>query len=142
MKNALVNIETVVPSQRNSIQLIEPFIFELKDRFEIDDEKFYNILIAITEAVNNAIMHGNKYSPDKIVKFYLQANNQEIEVIVIDEGNGFDPESIADPREPENLFRAHGRGVFLIRELTSSYHYTDNGRKVTMYFSLDNDKEK
>jgi serine/threonine-protein kinase RsbW len=139
MKNSLVNIETVVPSQRNSIQLIEPFIFELKDRFCIDDEKFYNILIAITEAVNNAIMHGNKCSPDKQVKFLLYANNREIEVTVIDEGNGFDPDTIADPREQENLYREHGRGVFLIRELTSSYHYSDHGRKVTMHFSLNNE---
>jgi len=131
-----VDIHTELASEQNSIQQVEQYIYELRDKISISDEKFYNILIAVTEAVNNAIIHGNKYSPDKIVDFSLRATDQEVTLIVIDQGDGFDPEQVSDPRTPENLFKEHGRGVFLIRQLADSVEYSDGGRCISLGFFL------
>jgi serine/threonine-protein kinase RsbW len=136
MENELVDIHTELASEQNSIQQVEQYIYELRDKISISDEKFYNILIAVTEAVNNAIIHGNKYSPDKIVDFSLRATDQEVTLIVIDQGDGFDPEQVSDPRTPENLFKEHGRGVFLIRQLADSVEYSDGGRCISLGFFL------
>jgi len=136
MENELVDIQTELASEQNSIQQVEQYIYELRDKISISDEKFYNILIAVTEAVNNAIIHGNKYSPDKIVDFSLRATDQEVTLIVIDQGDGFDPEQVSDPRTPENLFKEHGRGVFLIRQLADSVEYSDGGRCISLGFFL------
>lgn len=133
-----IRIQKELNSERNAIKRIEPYFFELKDELKIKDELFYNMLIAVTEAVNNAIIHGNKCNPQKIVNIQIEVVNREITVMISDEGNGFDPNSVADPREPENLLKANGRGVFLIKELTENYHFDIDklGTKVTMNFKV------
>jgi serine/threonine-protein kinase RsbW len=118
--------------------MVEPYFFELKDELKIKDELFYNMLIAVTEAVNNAIIHGNKCNPQKIVNIQIEVINRDITVIISDEGSGFDPNNVADPREPENLLKANGRGVFLIKELTENYQFdiTQFGTTVKMNFHV------
>jgi serine/threonine-protein kinase RsbW len=136
MENIIIEIRTEVPSKRESVQVIENFIYSLREKVTIDDEKFYNILIAVTEAINNAIIHGNKLADEKIVKFDLTASQSEVEVTILDQGTGFNPEEVKDPRAPENLFKENGRGVFLIKELSNSAVWSDKGRVVEMKFYL------
>jgi len=138
MQENKIIISNTFPSERKSIKLVEPIINDLKQKLNIPDEKFYNILISVTEAVNNAIIHGNKCSNSKKVLFNIIFENNIIKIIVQDEGLGFEPEKIADPRHPDNLFKTGGRGVFLIKELTdkSEFTSTESGTKISMDFIL------
>jgi len=127
-----------LPSERNAIKKIEPFLFELKDKLTIKDETFYNLLIAVSEAVNNAVLHGNQLDLDKKILFEVQVIGRTITINVSDEGEGFDLEKIEDPREPENLLKASGRGVFLINELSdgAEYKIDNSGVSVQMFFHV------
>ena len=102
------------------------------------DNSFMNILIAFTEAVNNAIYHGNKKNPEKKVIITLEKNTQHFIIYVKDEGVGFVESNIPDPTLPENLLKQSGRGVFLIRKLTDEMEIdsTSNGTEVKMGFKL------
>jgi len=134
------NINKVVlfRSERSSMSEIEPILCEIKQRLEIADDRFYNLLIAVTEAFNNAIVHGNKLNPEKLVEVKIITNPKSINIIIRDEGEGFDPDSIADPREPENLLKESGRGVFLIRSLLDEVHYypSKKGTIIDMRFAV------
>lgn len=136
MENNQIHIEKRFASTINSIRLIEPIIYKVREYVNIPDSSIYNILIAVTEAVNNAIVHGNKCSEDKIVIFCVDASPGELIIKVTDQGDGFLPENVADPRNPENLLKASGRGVFIIKELTSfsSFVRTGTGTEVTLKF--------
>jgi serine/threonine-protein kinase RsbW len=140
MKQVIYRTNVDLRSNKKAIKLIEPIIFEVKERLNLPDDKFYNILIAVTEAVNNGIIHGNKLNPAKYVHFTILADLNEIEIIVEDEGEGFDHEGVVDPRQPENLLKENGRGVFLIKALCDSCDYESNntGTRLVMRWSCIN----
>lgn len=123
-------------SDRNTITKIEPLLLELKSKLNIKDDEFYNIMIATTEAVNNAVNHGNKLNPNKFVDFNIYANENEIVIFIKDEGEGFNPDEIDDCLQPENLLKTSGRGVFLIKELMDEVMIDSNydGTKITMKY--------
>lgn len=125
-------------SQKSSISEVEPLLQDLQETTGITEDTYHNMLIAITEAVNNALIHGNKLDVSKKVVLQINLLPEEIEFIIDDEGNGFDPDLVPDPRNPENLLKDNGRGVFLIRNLAfkSLYETTENGTKVKIYFKI------
>ena len=131
-----VHIE--LTSEKTSIKAVEPLLADFKQLASIDDEKYYNILIAVTEAVNNAIYHGNDCDVNKKVSIYAEYKSDELIISVTDQGGGFDPQDVADPRDPENLLKDSGRGVFLIKELSSDYRFIPipGGMMVTMKFKI------
>ncbi len=139
MENSMIKIKEEYDSEKKSILNVEPLINSLKDKLEIPLEKYYNILIAVSEAVNNAIIHGNKLNKDKKVQIVIEANNEQIDIIIHDEGEGFEPDELNDPRAPENLLKDSGRGVFLIKELSdkSEFIHSDNGTDVFMTFYIN-----
>lgn len=81
----------------------------------IPTDKYNNILLAITEAVNNAIIHGNKNDITKEIGLEFIITDEFIKIIVTDEGEGFDIEKVPDPTLPENLLSEHGRGIFIMK---------------------------
>jgi serine/threonine-protein kinase RsbW len=92
--------------------------------------------IALREALANAIIHGNAYRDDK--KIYLRcyaAPGSEIVVLVRDEGDGFEPETVPDPRDDGRMHLSHGRGLLLMRELMDYVEYRRSGREVLIYKS-------
>ena len=125
-------IQKELQTEKNAVKKIEPILFEIKETLQIKDEKFYNMLIAVSEAVNNAVFHGNKCNLNKLIKFLLIVKGRTVEITVSDEGKGFDLSKLADPREPENLLKASGRGVFLINELSDSTKYEIDKEGVTV----------
>jgi serine/threonine-protein kinase RsbW len=112
-------------------------IEDVCDLFEVGEDNFGNILIAVTEAVNNAIQHGNKLDPAKDIQISFKSNNKEICFKVQDEGNGFDYTRIPDPTAPENIEKPHGRGIFLMNSLADKVEFADNGKTVTLSFNLN-----
>jgi len=136
MDNKIFSSYNKLKSERQSVTLIEPILSHLRGIYDIDDTNFYNIMIAVTEAVNNAINHGNKLNPDKFVTFNVEADENHIYIYIKDEGEGFDPHQIDDCLDPENLLKASGRGVFIIRELMHHVNIFSNshGTVVEMYY--------
>ena len=139
MDDYTVKIKEEYLSEKKSILNVEPLINRLKEKLSIPLEKYYNILIAVSEAMNNAIIHGNKLNKNKKVLIEVLANNDRVDIRIHDEGEGFDPEFLADPRDPENLLKDSGRGVFLIKELSdkSEFTHSDNGTDVKMTFYIN-----
>ena len=94
-----------------------------------------NVQIAICETFNNAVLHGNKLNPEKIVTCTFDITEVDYIFTIEDEGDGFDPTRIPDPTLPENIEKTEGRGVFLTRTLADSVEDLNGGRKVIIRFA-------
>ena len=92
--------------------------------------------MSVTEAVNNAIVHGNKEDKNKKVKIQLRKNKKSVRFVIEDEGAGFDFSSLPDPTSPENINKVKGRGIFLIKNLADKAKFKNGGRVVDMLFKL------
>ncbi len=122
-------------SKGENITIVERLIDDLCDRHHIQEEHYGNILIALTEAVNNAIYHGNKQDPSKIVVLNYDASPEQFFFRIEDQGPGFDYDNVPDPTAPENLEKPNGRGVFLMRHLSDQINFLEDGRVVELYFN-------
>ena len=87
------------------------------------------------EAVNNAIIHGNKSSPDRLVDILIDYKEGKLKIKVSDEGPGFAPEKVPDPTIPGNIEEANGRGIFIMSKLADEIKYNRKGNSVTMVFN-------
>jgi serine/threonine-protein kinase RsbW len=131
------NIHIEVPSISENIRMIESFIDNAKEKFELDDDIYGNIMIAITEAVNNAIKHGNRSDSSKNVSLSLSLDDSRIKFRVEDEGHGFDYANLPDPTAPENLEKPGGRGIFLMKHLSDEVEFMEGGRIVELSFYMN-----
>lgn len=120
-----------------NIQVIESFIDNAKEDFEINDDMYGNIMISVTECISNAIIHGNKSNADKMVHLELQMQQGLLKCSIEDEGSGFDYSNLPDPTEPENIEKLGGRGIFLMRNLSDDVKFEENGKKTILSFYLD-----
>lgn len=130
-------ISIQVPSLMENIRMIESFIDNAKDRYELDDDIYGNIMIAVTEAVNNAIKHGNSNDKSKNVYLSLALDQSMIKFIVKDEGVGFDYFDLPDPTAPGNVEKPGGRGIFLMKHLSDEVEFKDAGREVVLSFYVN-----
>ncbi|PKL78530.1 MAG: ATP-binding protein [Ignavibacteriae bacterium HGW-Ignavibacteriae-4] len=131
--------ELLIATDNNTLVRAEEFLNDFRSEYLIElDNSFMNILIAFTEAVNNAIYHGNKKDSNKKVLIRLEKNSKDFIIYVRDEGDGFVESEVPDPTLPENLLKQSGRGVFLIRKLTDDMNIdsTNSGTEVMMGFRL------
>jgi serine/threonine-protein kinase RsbW len=119
-----------------SISKVEKFIDEISSKVNISSEIYGKILIATIEAVNNAIVHGNKLNAAKIVRVKVEIIDNLFRVIVEDQGSGFDYTNIPDPTTPQNIENISGRGVFLMRKLSDEIQFSNNGSLVELIFYL------
>ena len=131
-------ISIQVPSIAENIRMIESFIDNAKERFHLDDDIYGNIMIAVTEAVNNAIKHGNSGDRSKNVSLSLNLKDSLIKFVIKDEGSGFDYQNLPDPTEPENLQKIGGRGIFLMKHLSDQVEFKEDGRVVELSFYMNN----
>jgi serine/threonine-protein kinase RsbW len=130
-------ISIQIPSIAENIRMIESFIDNAKERFNLEDDIYGNIMIAVTEAVNNAIKHGNSNNKLKNVFLSLSLEQSMIKFVVKDEGSGFDYENLPDPTAPENLEKPGGRGIFLMKHLSDEVKFTEGGKVVEMSFYIN-----
>ncbi len=130
-------ISIQIPSIPENIRIVESFIDNAKDKFHITDDIYGNIMVAVTESVNNAIKHGNNCDKSKNVNISLFIEQKSIKFVVEDQGLGFDPEGLPDPTLPENINKPDGRGIFLMRNLCDELAFSDEGRIVEMSFNMN-----
>lgn len=117
-----------------NLRVIENAIDEITGSIGVNQDNYGKILVATLEAVNNAITHGNKANPQKIVDVEITFDKNEMKITVTDEGPGFNPAAIPDPTMPENIEELSGRGVFLMKKLADSISFNEKGNSVTMNF--------
>lgn len=123
-----------VESKTASLRIVETAIDEMTGAIGINQDNYGKILVATLEAVNNAIKHGNKEIPEKLVDVEIEYIDNELRISVTDQGEGFDPAGIPDPTLPANIEELSGRGVFLMTKLSDGITFNDKGNSVTMSF--------
>jgi serine/threonine-protein kinase RsbW len=126
-----------ITSRAENIILVERMIEDVCDLFNISEDYYGNILVAITEAVNNAIYHGNQANPKKNIDIFFKSFPDHVSFIVKDEGSGFNYDALPDPTNPENIEKPNGRGVFLMRNLADKVSFEDDGSKVILDFKMN-----
>ncbi|MBI1770042.1 MAG: ATP-binding protein [Bacteroidetes bacterium] len=131
------NISIQIPSLSENIRIIESFIDNAKEKYRLNDDIYGNIMIAVTEAVNNAIRHGNKDNSSKNVTLSLSLEDGLIKFKVQDEGDGFNYHHLPDPTAPENISKPGGRGIFLMKHLSDEVDFKENGKVVELSFYMN-----
>ena len=117
-----------------NIAIVENLVDELCETHSIKEDFYGNILIALTEAVNNAIVHGNKLDEDKQVRLAVSHSGEVLKFTIQDEGPGFDYDNLPDPTAPENIEKPNGRGVFLMKNLADRCEFLEDGTIVALEF--------
>jgi serine/threonine-protein kinase RsbW len=126
----------VLPSDMESLLKVEEVVDKVCAVYGIPEDAYGNVLIAVTEALNNAIIHGNGGVREKNVQLVVREEVDSVVFEVKDEGAGFDYLNLPDPTAPENLEKPNGRGVFLMRSLADEVEFYDNGSRVELRFKL------
>ena len=126
----------VFKSDIKNINLVERLIDDLSDEYNLQDDIYGKLLLSVVEAVNNAIVHGNKMDFDKDVVLEYSIDDTKIDFIITDKGEGFDFNNIPDPTKPENIEKTHGRGIFLMNHLADDIEFTKNGSIVKLSYDI------
>ena len=128
------NLSIKFPSLIENIRIVESFVDNAKEKFNIDDDIYGNIMVAVTESVNNAILHGNKSDDKKNVMLSLSTKNNILRFVIEDEGEGFDHTDLPDPTDPENIEKPTGRGIFLMKHLSDEVIFNNGGNCIELVF--------
>lgn len=120
------------------IHRVEKFLQKVNKKAHLDEIQFHKVLVSTTEAVNNAIFHGNKSNPKKKVYLTCGLSKEKMILRVRDSGGGFDPNRLHNPLSAKNLLRESGRGVFLMKTLMDKveFQFTREGTEVRLTLLL------
>ncbi len=124
-----------IESKLSNLRIVENTVDEITNELGISYSCYGKILISLLEAVNNAIIHGNKSSPDKFVDISIGYKKDRLSIKITDEGSGFAPEKVPDPTIAENIEEVNGRGVFIMSRLADEIKYSRKGNTVTLIFN-------
>jgi serine/threonine-protein kinase RsbW len=113
-----------IPSEVRHIYLLDNVLAYVAKEMNFDEETREQVNLAVIEAGTNAIKHGNKNDPIKMVHFRFNISNDKLTVYVKDHGCGFDPSNLDDPLSPENVMKPCGRGIFLMKALMDEVEFT------------------
>jgi serine/threonine-protein kinase RsbW len=124
--------QVVIPSDTLAARSIQMRIVEMLQALDYPLPDVMGVRLALEEVLMNAIKHGNKMDPAKVVRIQFEVTSDQVAIEVEDQGEGFRPDEVPDPTLPENLERPGGRGVFLIQRFMSSVEYNLRGNLVRM----------
>jgi serine/threonine-protein kinase RsbW len=110
-------------STMESVGEIEGMAEKIANEAGLDEDAIFHVTMAVREAAVNAVLHGNEYDPAKFVSFTWENTGKDLVFTLSDEGIGLDPDKLPDPRDPENLLRGTGRGIFLIRSMMDEVNF-------------------
>ena len=132
-----------IESNPNNLITVEEFVNYFAKDIGIPEERMNGLMLSVTEATTNAIIHANKCDESKLVTINVKVEDGKLIISVKDEGVGFDPTSVPDPTEPENLLKDSGRGVYLMRFYMDDlrYNVTRSGTETILILDL-NSKNK
>ncbi len=110
-------VEKRYRSRLDAVVRAERLTDKITKKMRLAEHERMDICIAVTEAVNNAVQHGNQMMADKYVTLRIECSDNTIRITVCDEGEGFDLDAVADPLTPENLIKPNGRGLLIVKSL-------------------------
>ncbi len=125
-----------IKSDFNEIHEVERFAESICDYYNVNNSYFGSILVALTEAVENSIIHGNKEDPSKFILITFETINKGIIFTIEDEGNGFDFSSIPDPTDSKSNPEKKGIGIFLMKILADEVSFLNTGSKIQLQFNI------
>lgn len=127
-----------IESTPNNLITVEEFVNYFAVELGLDQEKINGLLLAVTEATTNAIIHGNKNNKLKLVRIFVFVDGNTVTIKIKDEGKGFDPSIVPDPTDPENLLKDSGRGLYLMRVYMDglTYNQTPEGTETILTLKL------
>jgi len=126
-----------LPSNSQSVAVLENFVDDLVQKMDIGDDVYANLMTCLNEAITNAIYHGNKQSAEKKVFVNLEIiNNKRLVFTIADEGEGFDFTNIPDPTDQKNLEKLTGRGVYIMKRLADQCIYNSKGNELELHFKI------
>ena len=123
-------------SEYEEVEKVEGLLNELQTELGFDDEFYARLMLTVSEAATNGIVHGNKLDTSKTVKMVAESDGATLTFTTKDEGDGFDPDDVADPLAEENLLKPSGRGVFFMKEYADEVEYSEKGTKLVLRFTL------
>jgi serine/threonine-protein kinase RsbW len=128
----------IVRSDPNLIPEVDEFVFDNIKSLNFDEGVLSNLSLALSEALSNAMVHGNKLDPKKDVIICLKFSDDELVISIKDEGNGFDPDSVPDPTKPENILKDSGRGIHIMRSFIEKvkYNFSSTGTELRFIIKL------
>ena len=126
-----------IPSKIENLTEIERLIDSISESVNISSDIYANILVGVTEAANNAIIHGNDLDSSKQVEISYEVHEKFLIFIITDEGEGFDYFAVQIPTLPENIEKEAGRGLFLMNCLSDEVVYNDKGNEVSLKFFIN-----
>ena len=132
IQNRHEKIEFEIPSVIAIMHDILDYLIKRVTKIGVVNPEKSNLFVALDEAFVNAVKHGNKFNTEKLVRITAEISRDEARFTIEDEGEGFDVKAIPDPCNPENLFKASGRGVFFIYNLMDEVSYNERGNRLTM----------
>lgn len=127
-----VKLEIMIPSNTADGLSAQEKLVALMEKFEYSMRDVFAMRLSLEEGITNAIRHGNKFASDKNVIIRCDISTDKIRVVIVDEGEGFDPEDVPDPTLEEFIERPCGRGLMLMRAYLNLCEYSDGGRCLTM----------
>lgn len=131
------SLELEFPSRVRHVQPAVEEVVGRCERLAVGGARAHlNLKVAVGEAVSNAILYGNGEDPERRVHVRAEFDDGRVRVVVTDEGEGFDPDTVADPTRPENRDRPSGRGLFLLRSLMDEVSWNERGNRVTLVLHL------
>lgn len=127
-----------IESTPNNLITVEEFVNYFSVELGLDREKMNGLLLAVTEATTNAIIHGNKNNKLKMVRISVFVDGSTLTIKIKDEGKGFDPSIVPDPTDAENLLKDSGRGLYLMRVYMDglSYNQTPEGTETILTLQI------
>ncbi len=126
------NNQIIIPSSLDYLPKVDEYVEGKLRKLGVDEDRLADIAVSVTEAVTNAVLHGNKNDLKKKVQVKLKADSSRVEITVEDEGNGFNPESIQSPIEEGNLLKEAGRGIFILKSLMDEVDFIVMPQKGTI----------
>jgi serine/threonine-protein kinase RsbW len=127
-----VKLEIMIPSNTADGLNAQEKLVALMEQFEYSMRDVFAMRLSLEEGITNAIRHGNKFATDKNVIIRCDISTEKMRVVIVDEGEGFDPEDVPDPTLEEFIERPCGRGLMLMRAYLNICEYSDGGRCITM----------
>jgi serine/threonine-protein kinase RsbW len=129
----VLKLQATLAADKDSIDPVVRSIMDLVRQMKCADGREDAIELALAEALANAVVHGAKSDPTKIVECDVACDEKHGMLIVVrDPGVGFDPANVPDPCHGENVFSNHGRGIFLINQLMDEVKFQKNGSEIHM----------
>ena len=125
-------IDLELPSDITLMNAVLEYLLDRVARLGLIQPEQSNLFVALDEAFVNAVKHGNRHDPEKLLRVTAELSSREAIFTVEDEGDGFDVHEIPDPCDPANLFKSNGRGVLLIYNIMDEVEYSERGNKLKM----------